>query len=73
MNSPFSPASLADAHDGTVTGDLCLANATLVLPDRMVTGRVTVEAGVITAIDEGDHVPEGAVDCRGDHVTPGLV
>ncbi|MFD1508033.1 alpha-D-ribose 1-methylphosphonate 5-triphosphate diphosphatase [Lacimonas salitolerans] len=52
---------------------ICLANARLVLPDHVLTGAVTIEGGVITAIDEGDQVPRGALDCRGDHVIPGLV
>jgi len=38
-----------------------------------MTGAVTVENGLITAITEGDTVPAGAIDCGGDCVTPGLV
>lgn len=38
-----------------------------------MTGRITVEDGVITEIAEGCTVPDGAIDCRGDYVTPGLV
>lgn len=56
-----------------MSGDLCLANGTLVLPDRVVTGAVTIEGGVIAQISEGDYVPSGAIDCGGDFVTPGLV
>lgn len=56
-----------------MSGDLCLANARLVLPDQVVTGSVTIEKGVITEIAEADHVPSGAVDCAGDLVLPGLV
>ncbi|MEM9972495.1 MAG: alpha-D-ribose 1-methylphosphonate 5-triphosphate diphosphatase, partial [Pseudomonadota bacterium] len=59
--------------DTDMAGDLCLANAELVLPDRVVTGAITVERGVITAVTEGGGVPTGAVDCRGDMVLPGLV
>lgn len=36
-------------------------------------GAITVESGVITQITEGDHVPDGASDCGGDLVLPGLV
>ncbi|WP_299376520.1 alpha-D-ribose 1-methylphosphonate 5-triphosphate diphosphatase [uncultured Tateyamaria sp.] len=59
--------------DADTPRDLCLANAQLVLPDRVLTGSVTIEAGTITAITEGDHVPTGAVDCRQDLVIPGLI
>lgn len=52
---------------------ICLANARLVLPDHVLTGAVTIENGKIATIDEGDHVPVGALDCRGDHLLPGLV
>ncbi|MCV3273624.1 alpha-D-ribose 1-methylphosphonate 5-triphosphate diphosphatase [Roseobacter sinensis] len=73
MNSPFLRASLAEDRRNEVSGDLCLANAQIVLPDRVITGSVTIEQGVISDIAEGDHVPTGAVDCAGDFVTPGLV
>ncbi|MEI4195441.1 alpha-D-ribose 1-methylphosphonate 5-triphosphate diphosphatase [Roseovarius sp. E0-M6] len=53
--------------------DLCLANARLVLPDQVITGAVTIEAGVISGITEGDRVTEGAIDCTGDFVLPGLI
>jgi len=56
-----------------MSSDLCLANAQLVLEDRMLTGSVTIEQGVICDIAEGDHVPTGALDCAGDLVIPGLV
>jgi alpha-D-ribose 1-methylphosphonate 5-triphosphate diphosphatase len=73
MNSPFPKPSLANACDSTMSADLCLANARLVLPDRVLTGSVTIEQGVITTITEGDHIPVGAVDCAQDYVLPGLV
>ncbi|MEM9435753.1 MAG: alpha-D-ribose 1-methylphosphonate 5-triphosphate diphosphatase [Pseudomonadota bacterium] len=53
--------------------DLCLANACLVLSDRVQVGSVTIEKGTITDISEGDRVPTGAIDCAGDYVLPGLV
>ncbi|WP_424969255.1 alpha-D-ribose 1-methylphosphonate 5-triphosphate diphosphatase [Dinoroseobacter sp. S76] len=52
---------------------VCLANAQLVLPDRVQRGAVEITQGVITALAEGDAVPPGAVDCGGDYVLPGLV
>ena len=51
----------------------CLGNARLVLPDRVETGWIAVEQGRIAAIGAGAALPEGAVDCGGDLVTPGLV
>ncbi|MEL7183581.1 MAG: alpha-D-ribose 1-methylphosphonate 5-triphosphate diphosphatase [Pseudomonadota bacterium] len=54
-------------------GDLCLANARLVLTDRVVTGALTIEQGIVRDLAEGDHVPDGALDCAGDLILPGLV
>src|SRR6056297_4120223 len=73
MNSPFQSARLATTHDTSGSGDLCLANARLVLPDRVLVGALTIENGIIADISEGDQVPAGAVDCAGDLVLPGLV
>ncbi|MEL6681596.1 MAG: alpha-D-ribose 1-methylphosphonate 5-triphosphate diphosphatase [Pseudomonadota bacterium] len=56
-----------------MSGTLCLANAQLVLPDCVITGAVMIEDGVITELTEGDQVLDGAVDCVGDLVLPGLV
>lgn len=50
-----------------------MANAQLVLADQVLTGSITIEQGVITDIAEGDIVPNGAIDCSGDLVLPGLV
>lgn len=52
---------------------MILANADLVLPDRVMRGALHVEAGVIAAIAEGDSVPAGALDCGGDLLAPGLI
>ncbi|WP_299951109.1 alpha-D-ribose 1-methylphosphonate 5-triphosphate diphosphatase [uncultured Ruegeria sp.] len=73
MNSPFSAPTLITACDSDVSGNLCLANARLVLPDQVVTGAVTIEQGMITDIQEGGNVPSDAVNCDGDFVIPGLV
>lgn len=73
MNSPFPASAMQDQSHNTMSADLCLANARLVLPDQVLTGSVTIEKGVITAIAEGDHIPTGAVDCGRDLVLPGLV
>ena len=50
-----------------------LANATLVLPFEVITGSLRIAAGQITAIDQGQAVPSGAIDCGGDLVMPGLI
>ncbi|MEM6594236.1 MAG: alpha-D-ribose 1-methylphosphonate 5-triphosphate diphosphatase [Pseudomonadota bacterium] len=56
-----------------MSGDLCLANAQLVLADRVILGTITIAHGEIVEITEGDGVPIGAIDCSGDLVLPGLV
>ncbi|MBO9436834.1 alpha-D-ribose 1-methylphosphonate 5-triphosphate diphosphatase [Ruegeria sp. R13_0] len=56
-----------------MTEEMILANATLVLPDETVTGRVRVVGDSIADIDAGASVPAGAVDCEGDYISPGLV
>ena len=52
---------------------MILANAELVLPDRVMRGAIHVEGGMIAGITEGDAVPRGAVDCGGDLLIPGLI
>ena len=52
---------------------LHLANARLVLSDRVMTGHIVIIDGQIDRIEEGDAVPRGAVNCQGDYVMPGLV
>ncbi|SHG47521.1 alpha-D-ribose 1-methylphosphonate 5-triphosphate diphosphatase [Cognatishimia maritima] len=73
MNSPFPVPSLPESYDNDMSGHLHLANAQLVLTDRVVTGAVKIEQGIINEITEGEGVPDGAVDCQGDLVLPGLV
>jgi alpha-D-ribose 1-methylphosphonate 5-triphosphate diphosphatase len=73
MKSPFPTSSLTNASDTAALAALCLANAQLVLPDRVALASITIEQGIITEITEGDTVPSGAVDCSGDLVLPGLV
>jgi alpha-D-ribose 1-methylphosphonate 5-triphosphate diphosphatase len=50
-----------------------LANATLVLPNETLRGQVRLLDGRIADIAEGSAVPDGAVDCAGDLVMPGLI
>lgn len=52
---------------------MILANADLVLPDRVMRGAVHVEGERIVGITEGDAVPAGAADFGGDLLVPGLV
>lgn len=50
-----------------------LANAMLILPDRVQTGAVRLLNGQIADITDGTSVPPGAIDCGGDLVMPGLI
>ena len=52
---------------------LRLANAEVVTAEERFRGSVTVEDGVITALDKGGSVPTGALDCEGELLLPGLV
>ena len=62
MRPPTSDGDMADMSDTSESNAQCLANARLVLKDRVVTGRVTFEDGLITEVEEGDHVLPGARD-----------
>jgi alpha-D-ribose 1-methylphosphonate 5-triphosphate diphosphatase len=53
--------------------DVLLANATLVLPDEVITGTLHLSGGRIAGIEPGRSVPAGAIDCAGDLVMPGLI
>ena len=66
-----TPFNLAD-HD-LRAAQVRLANARLVLPDRVVTGEIVSEAGRIVDITERGDLPPGSVDCDGDLILPGLV
>ena len=50
-----------------------LANATLVLPGETLRGQIRLKDGRIDGLSEGHSVPQGAVDCGGDLVMPGLI
>lgn len=52
---------------------MILANAELILPDRVMRGAVHVEDGLIARITEGAEVAPGAEDCDGAHLAPGLI
>lgn len=56
-----------------MTTQTILANATLVLPDSTLRGEIRLDGGRITDIAEGCSVPNGAIDCEGDLVMPGLI
>ncbi|MBN2739341.1 MAG: alpha-D-ribose 1-methylphosphonate 5-triphosphate diphosphatase [Rhodobacteraceae bacterium] len=53
--------------------DTILANATLVLPGEVITGSVVIRNGEIAQINPGAGVANGAIDCDGDLVMPGLI
>lgn len=59
--------------DPLMPDDLTLANARLIAPTGEMRGRITLSDGQIAEITEGDDVPNGAVDCGGAFVAPGLV
>ncbi len=73
MTSPFQTTGPADPTAPDVAQDACLANARLVLADKVVPGRVTIQGGLIAEVVEGTQVPPGALDCGGDYLIPGLV
>ena len=73
MTSPGVPQPVVTASGAPRPGSVCLANARLVLPDRTLLGKLTIENGRITEIAEGGAVPPGAVDAEGDYVIPGLI
>lgn len=52
---------------------MILANAELILPDRVMRGAVHIENGLIAGITEGAAVPPSAEDCDGAHLAPGLI
>jgi len=56
-----------------MTTETILANATLVLPDETLLGQVRIVDGRIAGIAAGPGVPQGAEDCSGDLVMPGLI
>jgi len=53
--------------------EIRLANARLVLPDAVLHGGLTLRGDRIAAMEMGEDVPPGALDCDGDFVMPGLV
>lgn len=50
-----------------------LANAKIVLADEVVSGSLRMRGGVIADVSAGGDVPQGALDCAGDLVMPGLI
>jgi alpha-D-ribose 1-methylphosphonate 5-triphosphate diphosphatase len=72
MTSPLPPDAAGSRPCAFLAESLCLANAQLVLPDRVQPGHLVIEAGLIAEIGHGP-APAGAIDCRGDLILPGLV
>ena len=52
---------------------MILANALVVLADEVIRGAVVVKDGQIAEVSQGTAVPQGATDCDGDLVMPGLI
>jgi alpha-D-ribose 1-methylphosphonate 5-triphosphate diphosphatase len=59
--------------ESPIMTETILANATLVLPDEVITGSLRLEGGRIGAISAGATAVPGAIDCAGDLVMPGLI
>ena len=53
--------------------ETCLANARIVLSDRVAHGRLTFDGDTIVSVEETPDVPTGAIDCDSDYIVPGLV
>lgn len=49
------------------------ANAEVILPSEVIRASVYVDQGKIQDIVPGEQVPDGAIDCEGDYLAPGLV
>lgn len=71
MNSPIQLHNLTPSP--VVQGGLCLANAQIVLEDKVITGAIWVQDGLIAEIKETAQIPEGAIDCAQDYIIPGLI
>lgn len=71
MNSPIQPQSLTPAP--VEQGRFCLANAQIVLDDKVISGAIWMQDGLIAEIEETDQIPAGAIDCGQDYVIPGLI
>ncbi|MEO1363297.1 MAG: alpha-D-ribose 1-methylphosphonate 5-triphosphate diphosphatase [Pseudomonadota bacterium] len=56
-----------------MTQDITLANARLILENEVVTGHLRLVDGLIADIGTGSAVPQGALDCDGDYLAPGLI
>lgn len=50
-----------------------LGNARLILADEVVTGHLVIRDGRIAEIGTGAALPEGAENCEGDYLSPGLI
>jgi alpha-D-ribose 1-methylphosphonate 5-triphosphate diphosphatase len=48
-----------------------LSNAQIILDDRVITGSLVIENGIITAIEAG--TARGGIDCDGDYLIPGII
>lgn len=70
---PLADGGWHPPDEAPATGSLCLSNARLVLPDRVASGSLVIVDGVIVDILEDDRRIDGARDCGGAFVLPGLI
>lgn len=54
-------------------GEVVLTNATLVLPDALLSGSVVLRGGQIVEVQPGRSAAPGAIDLDGDYLMPGVV
>jgi alpha-D-ribose 1-methylphosphonate 5-triphosphate diphosphatase len=73
MNIPKISDAIATQGDKEMTETLILANASVILPNAVVRGAVTLAYGKIQSITDGGDVPAGAIDFGGDYLAPGLI
>jgi alpha-D-ribose 1-methylphosphonate 5-triphosphate diphosphatase len=69
----LAPLDAPARDDALLPREAGLANARLVLPDRVVLGRVVLFEGRIAAVEPGGRPRPGDLDCEGDLLLPGLV
>lgn len=73
MTSLISQTRISAPRRHDPDASFSIANARLVLRDRVILGRISVAEGRIAEVEETGAVPKGALDCGGDMLIPGLV
>ncbi|MDX1054265.1 alpha-D-ribose 1-methylphosphonate 5-triphosphate diphosphatase [Sinorhizobium medicae] len=52
---------------------VCLSNAWIVQPDRVIRGNLEIEDQLFTYVGASGQIGRGSIDCQGDYLLPGLV